>query len=348
MKNKIYDMTPTEIAMRISENQIKQVDEYAIKNRGFITASKAKIFKVSPEDYFLKYIMEEPGKRAEKKCFTIGTAVDDYISYGEKAFKKKYFVPAGKMLKANWVEECLNIGLEELMEVSDVTISNEGDIEEKRKELNKLKADDLKAIATAGKIVLTDTDAKNVMGMIDEYKRQPLFNYNAAYEAQKKLEFDYQGLKLMATLDRFTDVPLLPGGKNGEIRDMKTCADISKFNFKVGDFGYDFSMSFYNILGTLIYDKHFEVILDVVQSSFPYPSQSIIMPAETIVKQGKEQIIPVLNKLAEITKKWEETKDPKVWLEDPKDGEISREQLFGCEMYGQMDTTIQKDFTYLQ
>lgn len=322
--NEIYKMDEANIALRMTENTIKQTDSYAIKNRGFVTASKLKVFRASPENYFLKYVMEEPGKTEEKKCFTIGTAVDDYISYWEDKFYEKYFVPEGKMLKPDWVALCEKLELD-----STGTV------------------DVLKARATAGKIVLTDTDAKNVLGMIAEYKRQPIFNYDGWYETQKEFEFEYKGLKLKATLDRF--LKDVVWSEKWEIRDMKTTSKIEKFNFSAIDFGYDFSMSFYNILGALIYEKNFELILDVVSSSFPYASQSIKMPAETVVQQGQTAIIPTLNKLAAMTEEWLKTKDPKVWLGNIKDlQEPHRENLFSCEMYGEMDTTIQKEFTFLQ
>lgn len=60
MEKSIYDMTPQELESLIVENQMKNKDEYARKNRGFVTASKVKLFETSPEAFFIKYILEMP------------------------------------------------------------------------------------------------------------------------------------------------------------------------------------------------------------------------------------------------------------------------------------------------
>ena len=52
---------------------------------------------------------------------------------------------------------------------------------------------------------MTGADSINVLGMINEYKRQPLFNFEGKYETQKEFLFDYKGLQLRATLDRFME-----------------------------------------------------------------------------------------------------------------------------------------------
>jgi len=79
----------------IKENQEKQTDSYIIKNRNFITASKLKDFMKSPEYFFRKYILEQPIEGEEKKCFKMGTAIDDYISYGVVEFFEKYWIDEG-------------------------------------------------------------------------------------------------------------------------------------------------------------------------------------------------------------------------------------------------------------
>lgn len=73
----------------------KVIDSYIEENRGFITASKLNCFINSPEEYFIKYVLETPYIEKKKKCFEIGTAVDDLISYGIEAFFEKYYVDDG-------------------------------------------------------------------------------------------------------------------------------------------------------------------------------------------------------------------------------------------------------------
>ena len=332
--NNIYDKTKEEIALLILENQEKQVDKYIIKNRGFVTASKLKTFRTNPEEYFLKYILEMPGKKEtdedESVSMKLWSAVDSYISDWPDWFNQKYFMQDKKMLKKDRLELCDEMLIETTWE----------------------NVNELKALATEWRILITPAESKKVNGMLAEYKRQPLFNSTGKYETQKILEYEYKGLKLKATLDRLmVDVE---GKDEGELRDMKTTKDLIKFNFLAIDYGYDFSMSFYNIMATAIYEKNFTLILDAVKNSFPFPSQCIKMPAETVVKQWKEQIIPILNKLADMQKNWEETQDQKIWIEktlekvDNDWTDAIRTNFFDCEMYWKMETTIQKHFTYLQ
>lgn len=62
--------------------------------------------------------------------------------------------------------------------------------------------------------------------MLNEWKRQPLFDYEGDYETQKKVTAKYKNLTLCATLDRL-------GVEKGLIRDMKTCNSLKKFIFQV-------------------------------------------------------------------------------------------------------------------
>lgn len=103
-------------------------------------------------------------------------------------------------------------------------------------------------------------------------------------------------------------------------------------------------MSFYNVLCKFAFDKDFKVILDACQSTPPYPSCSYIVPPATIVGVAKSRIMPVMDKLADYTKKWEETQDPKVWLE----GAGFRDELYELDTYSKMETTLQKNFETLQ
>lgn len=319
---KVYKMNKTEIESFILENQKKATDWYLIDNRGFITASKLKMFEKSPEAYFVKYILELPlpaDEEEEKDSLKLGTAIDDYISYGEEKFYKKYDVSEKKLLKADLVALC-----------QENLLDSTGTVEV------------LTAILTENKIIwnkikLTPSLVKKLFGMLNEWKRQPLFDYNGNYKTQVELITKYKNLNLKAKLDRL-------GVELGLLRDMKTTNNLEKFIYQVEDYGYSFSMSFYNILAKLIYKKDFTIILDACQSTAPHPSTSFIIPPETIIQVGNTRIIPVLEKLAKFTKKWEENKDPKVWLEDTP----AREELYSLDTYPVMESALQKQFEYIQ
>lgn len=64
---------------------------YLEKNRGFITASKAKLLGKDPWAFNEKYELEnEALKEEETPALSTGNAVDYYVSYGEKAFFDRY------------------------------------------------------------------------------------------------------------------------------------------------------------------------------------------------------------------------------------------------------------------
>lgn len=173
--------------------------------------------------------------------------------------------------------------------------------------------------------------------MLDEWKRQPLFDYDGDYKKQKVVTAKYKNLTIKATLDRL-------GIKIGLLRDMKSTNSLVKFIYQVTDYGYDFSMTFYNVLCKFAYEKDFKVILDACQSTAPYPSTCFIMPPESIAITARDRVIPVMDKLARFTEKWEKTRDPKIWLlEKPR-----RDKTYTLDTYCKMETSLQTEFEYLQ
>ena len=86
-----------------------------------------------------------------------------------------------------------------------------------------------------------------------------------------------------------------------------------------------------------------EVIFDVVQSTYPYPSETIKMPVEKLALVANGTIKPALDQLIERMDLWEETKDEWVWLQAPAD----RSDLYGLDTYSKAHTAIQTEFSTL-
>lgn len=318
MKN-IYDMSPKELDDLIAENQaIQSKDPYIRKNRGHVTASKLKLFEKSPEAYFIQYVLEMPlpkQEEDEKDSIKIWNAVDYYISYWEMEFFSKYFLQTKKLLKADLEAMCVEQWLDATGTVP---------VLEQRLFWDKIK--------------LSEALSKRVLWVIAEWKRQPLFDYDGDYETQKEVTAKYKNLDLKVTLDRLWVEKWL-------LRDCKTVwPELDKFIFQIADYGYDFSMSYYNVICKLAYKKDFTVILDAGKTTAPYPSCSYVLPPETIVGVAKTRIMPNLEILAETTKKWEETKDPKVWLTQNE----KRDTMYSLDAYSKMETTLQTEFEYIQ
>lgn len=318
----------------IQENQLKQKDDYIIKNRGFVTASKLKDFMKSPEYYFRKYILEQSIDAEEKTCFKLGTAIDDFISYGEEKFFNKYFID-------QWL---LKPELEALAIKEGIPLEAKETVASLREK-----------IYWNDKIRLTPWEGQTVTRVLKEFNRQKLFDPAGNYETQKKFTGQYKNLKLIGTLDRFKvlNVDQEKGEISIHIRDTKTTGNISKFKFQaVNELWYDTSMSFYNLLAILELKREYKnqdlkvttkLTLDVCQTTGQYPSRFVHLPPELVDAKIKGTIVPALETLNKLTEFWEKYQDPKVWLV-----KTPFEDTIDLDLYGEMETTIQDEFDWLE
>lgn len=295
--------------------QSKSNDNYIRENFWYITASKLKCFIQSPEQFFLKYIKELPElQEKEKRHFIIWTAIDDYISYWENEFNKKYFI-----------DECLlKWELEERLNAIGI-------------DPKWLKVDDMKSVIywdITSKIRLTAWEWIMINWIIKEFNRQTLFDKLWWYENQKTYIWQYKSLKLKWTLDRT---------KENEIRDTKSTSDIKKFMWERRDLWYDVSMAFYWVLKNKATGEKSRLIFDVAQKTFPYPSRVFEIPQGEILTIIENTIIPALDTLDSMMIAWEKTKDESIW-------EVKTDfaKLSTCDFYPIMKTAIQTEVEYLQ
>lgn len=316
----------------IAENQAKQTDTYIIKNRGFITASKLKDFMKSPEYYFRKYILEQNIDAEEKTCFKLGTAIDDLISFGQEKFEEKYFIDEG-LLKPELEALAIKKGIPLEAKESVVTLREK--------------------IYWNYKIRLTPWEGTIVKRVIKEFSRQKLFDYNGKYETQRTFTGSYKSLKLQGTLDRFRIIKEDKDSIHIHIRDTKTTWNITKFKFQaVAELGYDTSMSFYNLLTILELKREKQnpnlkinatLTLDACQTTGQYPSRYVHIPPELVEGKIKKTIIPALDTLNTMTEYWEKHKDPSLFLV-----KTPFEDTIDLDLYGEMETTIQDEFDWLE
>ena len=293
--------------------------DYIERTRWYVTASKLKTFIKSPEAYFKTYIQEIPLREVESKAFLIGSAFDDYLSHGAEYFFAKYFLDQW-LLVADMKELCIEKGIEmDSKETKDSLMKKlYGNYDEK--------------------IRLTSSDTENVMGMIGEALRQPLWDMKGEYKAQEKVQCEYKGLKLQGTLDRISVEKWL-------IRDFKTTSDILKFEYKAVDFRYEISMSFYYALIKIVHDKECDVILDVVQSSYPYPSEVFQYQKEKLSIVFNSIILPALDALAAMHTIYTETNDEKIW--QSRSPNALRSEMYWLEAYPILESAIQTSISHL-
>ena len=254
-------------------------------------------------------------KEKEETHFKLWTAIDDFISYGENEFYKKYWIDEG--LKKPELEEKL----------FNMWVDTTG-----------LKVDDMKAQLywdTESKTRLTAWEGQTVLGCVNELQRQKLFEKDGGYNCQQTYIWKYKSLQLKWTLDR---------DRKEEIRDTKSCANINKFIWEWKDLGYDVSMSFYWVLKWKATGEKSRLLLDVVQKTFPHPSRIYEIPQGEILNVVEQTIIPALDTLDAMMTAYNETKDESIWKVKQSDFW----KLASCDLYPVMDTTIQEEIELLQ
>lgn len=96
-----------------------------------------------------------------------------------------------------------------------------------------------------GATVLTHDDYKLVIGMRDSALAHPVINklLTSKGESEVSIFFEIDGVKCKCRPDRIVDPSVF--GQHILI-DVKTCADVSKFNFSARDYRYDVQDAFYS------------------------------------------------------------------------------------------------------
>lgn len=294
---------------------------YVEDNRGYITASKIKLFMKSKEAYKKVYVDEvDTSFLKESKSLENGTIVDSYILTPQQ-FVQDYAILEGTK-KDDLIRQCLEQNIP--VEKSD-------------------KVDDLKAKLVGNKQVLTDWEVDMVKGIEAELKRQPLFDFFGKTENQKEIIVEYKGFKLKAKMDRL-DL------ENKKIRDLKTSKDIeyrpmidmSKMEYSLinsDEYQYGFQLSFYAVLCYIQYGEWFDGILDCVKTSGNYAYEAYFYHKDTLKRIASSILFPVLDELIACHQNWDFGESEE---------RNSRGYLLNERYYPILDSAIQKEFRVIE
>ena len=294
---------------------------YVEDNRGYITASKIKLFMKSKEAYKKVYVDEvDTSFIKESKSLENGTIVDSYILTPEQ-FKLEYVILEGTK-KDDLIRQCLEQNIP--VEKSD-------------------KVEDLKAKLVGNKQVLTDGEVEMVKGIEAELKRQPLFDFFGKTENQKEIIVERKGLKLKAKMDRL-DLA------NKKIRDLKTSKDIefskylncAKMEYELinsDEYQYGFQLAFYALLCKVQYGEWFDWILDCVKTSGNYAYEAYFYHKDTLKRIASSILFPALDELIACHQSWDFGEDEE---------RNSRGELLNERYYPILDSAIQKDFRIIE
>lgn len=239
------------------------LDPYVEKNRGYMTSSKLKLFMKDPFAYYLAY---------EKECLPslttgaldMGTYFDDFVNLGgREGWEKKYIILEPRAKRTGY---------------------------------------------KGNKIPITNADGKILLLAFEELERQPLFDLYGKYEKQKELKAEYTAknglkIKIRCTLDRYGVFE--PKGYEDHalfgkvmIRDTKFIESVDKVMFKIQDYDYIFSMSFYNTVDFVNTGESKPTTLDFVDKTKDNKTYCMIIEQQTIEKE-RHTIIAALEKYAE-------------------------------------------------
>ncbi len=96
-----------------------------------------------------------------------------------------------------------------------------------------------------GKTILSHDDYELVIGMRDSALAHPIINKLLTSPGQSEVSifFEIDGIKCKCRPDRVVDPSVF---NQHIIVDVKTCADVSKFNFSARDYRYDVQDAFYS------------------------------------------------------------------------------------------------------
>ena len=294
---------------------------YVEDNRGYITASKLKLFMKSKEAYKKVYVDEvDTSFLKESKSLENGTIVDSYILTPQQ-FAQDYAILEGTK-KDDLIRQCLEQNIP--VEKSD-------------------KVDDLKAKLVGNKQVLTDWEVDMVKGIEAELKRQPLFDFFGKTENQKEIIVEYKGFKLKAKMDRL-DL------ENKKIRDLKTSKDIEyrpmidmsqmEYSLIISDeYQYGFQLSFYAVLCYIQYGEWFDWILDCVKTSGNYAYEADFYHKDTLKRIASSILFPVLDELIACHQNWDFGESEE---------RNSRGELLNERYYPILDSAIQKEFRVIE
>lgn len=305
-------------------------DNYLEKNRGFITASKIKLFLDSPEMYKAVYVDEVDTSNIKiPETIEDGKMVDEYLLSPE-VFHQNYFLPEGKMLKADYITALMDAG---------IGFDPKETVEQ------------LKTKLVGDKTVVTPAKTDMLKGILNEVSRQPLWSWKPGdkeYQHQVDLVMEYRGEKIKGTLDR-----LYLDEEKGEaiIRDLKTSSSLwyntyAKTTQFVKDlsttdpFHYKLQMAMYVKLIQSTYPtiNKIKVIIDAVATKDPYYYEAIEYDIDELVAYWS-QIESVLDTMID----WKEANYSEEYV-----APAVRAALAGNRYYKlDVDDAIQKEFTQI-
>ena len=279
---------------------------YEERNELFITSSKLKAFDYCPWAYKLRFIDKVPNPANDEDYFTIGQAVDDFLTEGSL---DDYTVVSRRVdPNEGIIEQMERIKKAETDTLKDGSLSARA---KKTIEAANQKIEELRKME--GLTQLTESQYDQVQKCVDEFNESPL----TCKSPKKKVLFWHigRGKVVKVELDNYIE------GK--EIRDIKTTANITKFN----PASYLLQMCLYQLVVEEVTGERLPVILEVVDK-WKYASRS------RVVQFSDQTLVSYRNTLMRIIHEYIEAHELE-WFEPTTDQEKKyNSPYYGYQGYG--------------
>ena len=309
------------------------MNNYLKINEGFITNSKMNSFKFCPTLFDLKYNQKiVPESRSDALIF--GSAFDQFIQDDKKIMDEKYnvvkirFDPKKKIEKIGCTINEIKKEIKEIEKIKELKKGDIKKIETRNLKLQKLKEEKNMYQKTTEKEQLTETQADKLVNCLNEFHRQPLFDFDSE-RTQISVEINYKGHKLRGTMDEFYEDRKL-------ISDIKTAASIDGLDRKWIDGQtalekYKNQLSFYQFLVQIKYDILCDGRLQVVTKEDPARSSFYVADKLSLLDNRQHILNTLENMMSTI----------ELGIYSSSD---DREKCLKCPAYGVCNYAKQKEY----
>jgi hypothetical protein len=322
--------------VRAENNMAKQIKEFTVeeyfKDYKFITNSHLLTFKFCPYLYWEK--RKGRVKYIEKDYFNYGKGVDAILS-NEDISEKFHVGPAPK----GGVEE-LRAKLKEVEDaVAEREAGGKGPLKSQTTKMDKLAEQIDTALATEGKIRITEADMEHIKQSAQELRNQPLYKAFDNADTQTIIATEIDGVKVKCMLDKL-DL------ENSIINDDKTAASIVRGDFE----SYLHQLAWYRWIVKEVKEKLCDCYLSVADKNksknLPFKRSALYYAPPAKLDYSHEMNMEEL----EVLTKAIEKKDmpPCVDMVMDKDREeVRQSKCFECDHYQFCPHSRQKEFIIL-
>ena len=313
-------------------------DQEYFADKEYLTHSMIKDF-ISCEHYFrIKHIDKTFLDNEERDYFVFGSAVDSLLTESEGNFEERFMVLDRKIATDN-VEELYNELKEtererdEKLEAGKPVKMLEAKIVKINEKLDKIKE-------AEGKTQISSTVFGHIHDSVKEMRRQPLyemFGIGKGGTSQDIICAEINGVKRKGKLDHI-DV------KNKIIADVKTCADITKFDPRM----YATQLYYYRKLASVhhkIDEQEWDCYITAVDKQTHYKRSEVFHLNKNIIDAAGLEIEAIIKQMEDAKALGFYT--PATNMAGAEIEDARRNKCYKCNYYNECEFSLQKEISHI-